>query len=521
MSPRNGQKKYCVEIMDTTLRDGEQTPGVAFTPAEKLGIVRLLINQLHVDRVEIGSAGVSDGEREAITGILAWAGRRFCKDRMEILGFADQGRSVDWICSVGGSVVNLLVKGSPHHCRIQLGKEPAQHREAVRREVLYALEKGLAVNVYLEDWTGGMAADFGYVYELVQSLADLDIKRFMLADTLGCATPERIALYMDWMNSAFPGKHFDFHGHNDYGLVTANSIAAVNKGAKGIHTSINGLGERAGNQSLSSLVVAIHDQTQYRTRIAEKSIQHASEVVQALSGKRFAWNTPVVGSDVFTQTCGVHADGDKKGNLYSNKLLPERFGRNRNYALGKLSGKASVEQNLEMLGLEDLEVDQRKKVLQEIVRLGDRKKQVTPADLPYIISNILRTPAGGRIQVADYHIESRMKGLPRATVTLRIDAVECTASSEGDGGYDAFVKVLRKELRKHGIVLPKLADYQVRIPPGGKTDALVETSICWELPGGGRLTTSGVDCDQMAAAIIATEKMLNLVVRRNGPPLQK
>ncbi|MBO5723366.1 MAG: 2-isopropylmalate synthase, partial [Lentisphaeria bacterium] len=401
----NGHRKYCVEIMDTTLRDGEQTPAVAFTPAEKLGIARLLINQLHVDRMEIGSARSSEGEKEAVTGILAWAKRRSCCDRMEILGFVDQGRSVEWIRSAGGQVINLLAKGSPHHCRVQLGKDPAEHRREVRQEVIRALEQDLAVNVYLEDWTGGMAADFGYVYELIHALEDLDVKRFMLADTLGCATPERIALYMDWMNSAFPGKHFDFHGHNDYGLVTANSIAAVNHGAMGIHTAINGLGERAGNQPLASLVVAVHDQTSFRTRIAEKAIQHASDVVQALSGKRFSWNMPVVGSDVFTQTCGVHADGDRKGDLYVNKLLPERFGRNRNYALGKLSGKASVEQNLEMLGLEDLGEEQRKKVLQEIVRLGDRKKQVTPADLPYIISNILRTPTSGRIQVVDYHIE--------------------------------------------------------------------------------------------------------------------
>ena len=512
MKMKNRNDRY-VEVMDTTLRDGEQTPGVAFTPAEKLGIVRLLINHLHVDRLEIGSARVSEGERQAIADILAWADHRSCAERMEILGFVDNGKSAHWIQDAGGRVLNLLAKGSERHCRIQLRKEPAQHRAEVCAEIENAAALGLSVNVYLEDWSNGMASSFPYVYEFFKALQDCPVERIMLPDTLGIMTPDRMTRYLDWIYSAFPDVRLDFHGHNDYGLVTANSLAAVRAGVSGIHTSINGLGERTGNQPLAELVVSVHDQTERRTRIAEKEIQHASEVVQALSGKRYSWNTPVVGSDVFTQTCGVHADGDKKGNLYMNDLLPERFGRNRNYALGKLSGKASLDQNLALFGIEELLPEQRNKVLQEIVRLGDRKKQVTPADLPFIISNVLRTPTSGRIQVVDYTIESRMKSLPKATVTLRIDGVEVVASGSGDGGYDAFVKVLRRELRKQGIQLPKLADYEVRIPPGGKTDALVETTICWELSAGRRLTTTGVDCDQMAAAIVATEKMLNLVVK--------
>ena len=510
-SNRNG--RY-VELMDTTLRDGEQTPGVAFTPAEKLGIVRLLINHLHVDRMEIGSARVSEGERTAITDILKWAEHRGCAERMEILGFVDGGKSAQWIRESGGHVLNLLAKGSEQHCRVQLRKEPEKHRSEVCTEIENAVKLGLSVNVYLEDWTNGMEHSFPYVYEFFKALAGCPVARIMLPDTLGIITPDKLTMYLEWIYSAFPDVKLDFHGHNDYGLVTANSLAAVRAGVSGIHTTINGLGERTGNQPLSQLVVTIHDHTDRRTRIAEKEIQHASEVVQALSGKRFGWNMPVVGSDVFTQTCGVHADGDKKGNLYMNKLLPERFGRNRNYALGKLSGKASLDQNLALFGIEELLPEQRQRVLDEIVRLGDRKKQVTPADLPFIISNVLRTPSSGRIQIVDYVVESRMTSPPKATVTLRIDGTEIKASGSGDGGYDAFVKVLRRELRKHGIQLPKLADYEVRIPPGGKTDALVENTIVWELSGGRRLTTTGVDSDQMHAAIIATQKMLNLVVKK-------
>ena len=280
-----------------------------------------------------------------------------------------------------------------------------------------------------------------------------------------------------------------------------------------MHVTVNGLGERTGNQSLEQLVVAIKDHTHRQTRIVEKQLQHASILVQTISGKRIAWNTPVVGSDVYTQTCGIHADGDKKGNLYANNLLPERFGRKRNYALGKLSGKASLEQNLVQMDLSELSEEVRKLVLQEIVRLGDKKKQVSPADLPFIIASVLHAPIKGRVAIKDYEVLSSSKRLPKATVTVVLDGVEYTGKGSGDGGYDAFVKTLRKLLRKQGITFPRLADYEVRIPPGGKTDALVETTITWEQPGGKPLVTTGVDSDQLSAAIVATEKMLDIVIK--------
>ena len=219
-SNRNG--RY-VEIMDTTLRDGEQTPGVAFTPAEKLGIVRLLINHLHLDRLEIGSARVSEGERKAITDILKWAEHRGCAERMEILGFVDNGKSAEWIRESGGHVMNLLAKGSERHCRVQLRKDPARHRAEVCAEIENAAKLGLTVNVYLEDWTNGMICSFPYVYEFFQALAGCPVARIMLPDTLGIITPDRLTMYLEWIYSAFPDVKLDFHGHNDYGLDDCTS----------------------------------------------------------------------------------------------------------------------------------------------------------------------------------------------------------------------------------------------------------------------------------------------------------
>ena len=507
------QNKYrYVEILDTTLRDGEQTPGVAFTPAEKLQMARFLLTKLKVDRLEIASARVSSGEAAGVRNIIEWAAKRGHLEQIEILGFVDDGKSINWICENGGKVINILAKGSQTHCEIQLRKTPLEHFTQVGNNIQMALDRGLKVNVYLEDWSNGMAKSPVYVFNFIEYLLQYNIERIMLPDTLGVLIPEKCAEYVKWLTAMFPDIKFDFHGHNDYGLVTANSWAAVKNGVSGIHTTINGMGERTGNQPLSQLVVLLNDMSNFRCHVAEKQLKDASDLVQAVSGKRIAWNAPVVGGDVFTQTCGVHADGDKKGDLYANKLLPERFGRTRNYALGKLSGKASLEKNLESMDLE-LDDETRKKVLQEIIRLGDKKKNVTPADLPFIIAAVLRTPLSTKVKILDYNIESRHGVTPRALVKMQYHEQFIEAESNGDGGYDAFMKSVRKALKSLNISVPKLRDYEVRIPPGGKTDALVETTITWEAENGGRgLITTGVDSDQLVAAITATEKMLNLVL---------
>lgn len=510
---KKSQERF-IEILDTTLRDGEQTPGVAFTPEEKLVIAKGLLNQMHIDRLEIGSARVSEGEKAALKEILQWGKSRGFPERMEILGFVDGGKSVDWITGLGGKVINLLAKGSERHCRGQLKKEPRQHFADVKREIEYARKAGLKVNLYLEDWSNGMRNSLSYVLTFLKELEGSGIEHLMLPDTLGILAPDEVELYISWVSRISGELRLDFHAHNDYGMATANSLAAVKAGVNGIHTTINGLGERAGNLSLEQFVAALHDHTEKQTRVPEKMLKEASDTLQAISGKRCSWNSPIVGSDVFTQTCGVHADGDKKGNLYMNELLPERFGRTRDYALGKLSGKASIDRNADELGIEKLDPEVRSKVLQEVVRLGDKKKQLSSADLPFILAGVLHSPVKGRIEIMDYQVETRMGKSPRSQLSLKVDGVLYCEKAFGNGGYDAFMKALRKLLRKLKIQFPKLADYEVRIPPGGKTDAIVETTISWILPGGKILKTVGVDCDQIAAAVSATEKMLNIVIRQ-------
>ncbi len=506
-----------IEVMDTTLRDGEQTPDVAYTPAEKLQIARMLLSEVRVDRIEIASTRVSEGERQAARRVASWARRQKLLPKVEILGYCDGKDSVDWIAGVGGRVLNLLVKGSERHCREQLGLTPETLRKRVSQTIAYARGRRQHVNVYLEDWSNGVRESFDYVFALVQLLTELPVERVYLPDTLGILDPDDVHHYVSLMTRTWPQVHFEFHAHDDYGLATANCLAAVRAGVLGIHTSVNGMGERTGNTRLAELVAALHDHTTFRTGVEESRLEAVSRLVETFSGKFVAANAPIVGRDVFTQTAGIHADGDAKGGLYASALAPQRFGRERRYALGKLSGKASLDHNLRALGIE-LSDKAHQLVLQRIVELGDKKHTVVPEDLPYIIADVLKRPAERPVRVESYRVEIGSDELPRAEVEVSVRGERARARASGDGGYDAFMHALRKAVRRFGLQVPRLDDFRVRIPPGGRTGALVETVITWRLddPGEDTFTTLGVDSDQLAAAVIATEKMLNAVATRGG-----
>lgn len=497
-----------VSIMDTTLRDGEQTSGVAFTASEKLSVARMLLEDVKVDRIEIASARVSEGERKAAEQILDWARNAGRELQVETLGFIDDKASVDWVVSAGGKVINLLAKGSVKHLEGQLMQTPEQHLDNIRSSIVHAKSRGLEVNLYLEDWSNGMRDSKDYVFFLINQLKSEPVNRFMLPDTLGILTPEETHNFCHEITEKFPELKFDFHAHNDYDLAVANVMSAIRAGISCVHTTVNGLGERAGNAVLSSVIAACKDHLEVDFLIDESRLYRVSKVVESFSGQRIPSNKPLIGDNVFTQTCGVHADGDSKGQLYFNKLMPERFGRTRKYALGKTSGKANIRKNLEELGI-SLSDDALKKVTQKVIELGDKKENVTLEDLPYIVSDVLEWETIEEIVKVKNYSLTHTKGLkPVASVSVVIDGKTFEESANGDGQYDAFMNALKSIYLKNGLELPGLIDYSVSIPPGGKTDALVETTITWN--GEREFKTRGIDTDQTFAAIKATEKMLNI-----------
>lgn len=500
-----------IEIMDTTLRDGEQTSGVSFSASEKLTIAQLLLTELKVDRIEIASARVSEGEFQAVKKITSWAAQAGFLDRVEVLTFVDGGTSVQWMLDAGAKVMNLLTKGSLNHLQHQLKKTPEQHFAEIQATIELANSKGLSVNVYLEDWSNGMRNSKEYVLRYLDFITQLPVKRVLLPDTLGVLTYWETGEYIKELVSRYPNTHFDFHAHNDYDLGTANALEAVRNGIHGLHLTVNGMGERAGNAPLASVIAVLNDyQKDVKTSVCEKSLYSVSKLVETFSGFRIPANKPVVGENVFTQTAGIHADGDKKNNLYFNELMPERFGRERKYALGKTSGKANIENNLAALGIQLSDSD-LKKVTQRIIELGDRKEVVTQNDLPYIISDVLDSDAiEERVQVLNYVLTHSKDLRPSVTLKISVDGEIFEEHSQGDGQYDAFMHALAIIFEKNGQKLAQLTDYAVRIPPGGESDALCETIITWN-HGGKELITRGLDCDQTVSAIKATQKMLNLI----------
>ncbi|MDA0200243.1 MAG: 2-isopropylmalate synthase [Bacteroidetes bacterium] len=503
-------EKRTIEIMDTTLRDGEQTSGVSFSIAEKLTLSQLLLEELKVDRIEIASARVSEGELQSVKEVSQWAKDKGHQEKIEILTFVDGGSSIDWMLQTGTKVQNLLTKGSLNHLKHQLKKTPDQHFKAIETHVSDAHKEGINTNVYLEDWSNGMRNSSDYVKEYLSFLSTQPIKRVLLPDTLGVMTYYETFSFVSEVVQNFPNLHFDFHGHNDYDLSVANAMEAVRAGCHGLHLTVNGMGERAGNTPMASTVATLKDfLPEVEININESSLYKVSKLVATFTGFRIPANKPIVGQNVFTQTAGIHADGDKKKNLYFNDLLPERFGRTREYALGKTSGKANIQKNLQKLGL-TLNDEEVKKVTQRIIELGDKKEIVTTEDLPYIISDVLNSNTEQKVKVNSY-VLTHAKGLkPNTVVSLDMEGEILEEIAAGDGQFDAFMNAIKKIYKKKKMILPQLTDYAVRIPPGSNSDALCETLITWK-NGGKEFITRGLDSDQTVSAIKATEKMLNII----------
>ena len=498
-----------IEIMDTTLRDGEQTSGVSYSPKEKLTIAKLLIEELNIDRIEVASARVSDGELDSVKQITNWANKNNKIKKIEVLTFLDKGKSINWLLKSGCVVQNLLTKGSLNHLKHQLKKTPSDHFKDVEEIIQTAEKNSIETNVYLEDWSNGMKNSREFVMDFLNFLYSQKIKRILLPDTLGILTHYETFEFLSEIKTKFPDFHIDFHGHNDYDLSVGNSMEAIRAGCDGLHLTINGMGERAGNTPLSSAVAAIKDfLPNIKINVDEKNLFKASKLISTFSGQTVSSNKPIVGENVFTQTAGVHADGDNKKNLYYNNLKPSRFGRKRKYALGKTSGKANIKKNLDELGIK-INDEELGIVTSKVIELGDKKEKVTIEDLPYIISDVLDYPEKKKNIIIESYVLTHAKTLrPSASLSLIINNKLFQESCSGDGQFDAFMNALKKIYSNQKRYLPKLIDYAVRIPPGSDSDAFCETTITWDT-GSKKFKTRGLDTDQTVAAIKATEKMLN------------
>ncbi len=496
-------KKQKIELMDSTLRDGEQTAGVSFNPKEKESLAHALY-EAGIRRIEMASACASTGDLKAIKNTKKSFKNAGYKNPMECLSFILKPH-IDWIKESGATTANLLVKSSEAHITQLKGKTPETHIQDVLEITDYAKENCLKVNAYLEHFSYGMQHSRQYIYDLLHRLSKAKIERIMLADTMGILSPGQTKKYIKDLTKRFPKTRFDIHAHNDYGLAAANTLEAIKHGCTGAHVTINGLGERAGNAALETVAVALKDFEGIET-INENKLIELSKLTEILSGIKIEHNHPIIGKNSHIHKAGVHTHGAQKG-LYTNPILEKnRFNRTVSYDLGKLSGKASVYGELEKMGIKNPDPKTVTQLVGEIKALSENKNIITTNDLLllYLQKTSKDTTGYSLEKITLKKTYRNTKSRAEAEVTLETNSTTTTQKATGGGGFDAIANAVKKITGK----TLKLKDYNVTIPPGDGTSSLVDTAIEWQ-HNKKTLKTRGIHTDQDIAATFAMLKAIN------------
>ncbi|MBR5953962.1 MAG: 2-isopropylmalate synthase [Methanobrevibacter sp.] len=486
-----------IKILDTTLRDGEQTPGASLTPSEKLKIATKL-DEIGVDYIEAGSAITSEGERESIKGIT---GQGF---NAEILSFSrpltiDIDYCLD--CDVDG--VNLVVPTSDLHVFDKLKKSRDELIEMSNDAVDYCKDHGLAVEISAED---ASRSDIDFLKSVYVNAIEHGADRICVCDTVGILTPDTsFELFSKLSDIDVP---IACHCHNDFGLAVANTLSAIKGGATEIHTTINGIGERAGNTSFEECVVSIDRLLpQFSTNIKINEIYDVSKLVARTTGVYIQPNKAIVGENAFAHESGIHSDGIIKNSATYEPMTPELVGRKRKFVIGKHMGTHGLDSRLKELGLNVNKI-QLQQICNDIKDLADKGKTVTDVDLQAIADNVLEINHEDRIKLDEVTIVSGNKVMPTASVKVTIDDEEILNAGVGVGPVDAAINALKTlELFKD----VDLIEYHVDAITGG-TDAFIDVII--KLQQGDKMVSArGTEPDIINASVKAYIAGVNRLLR--------
>ncbi len=487
-----------VRVFDTTLRDGEQTPGVSLSVEQKVMIADAL-DKLGVDVIEAGTAIASEGDFEAIKEISS----RGLK--AEICSFARiKKEDIDAAADANADSIFMVAPSSDLHMN---AKFPGKGRDYVVEKsveaIEYAKERGLIVEFGAED---ASRADFGFVLELFDAAIDAGADRLTFADTVGVMTPERSEDVIKKLKERY-SIPIAIHCHDDFGLATANTVFAVKAGADEFHGTINGIGERAGNAAIEEVVIALEFLYGIKTRINKERLYDTSKLVEKLTRIIVPPNKPIVGENAFAHESGIHTSALLRDAKTYEPISPEVVGRKRVIVLGKHAGRASVEAIMKELGYKATP-EQMKEILARIKEIGDRGKRVTDADVRTIIETVLQIRREKRVVLEDLAIFSGMKTTPMASVKLRINGEEKVEAAVGVGPVDAAINAIRKAVKDFADI--KLVSYHVDAITGG-TDALVDVVV--QLKRGNRIVTArGARTDIIMASVEAFIEGLNMLI---------
>ena len=494
------QKIY---IFDTTLRDGEQTPGVALTVDEKIQIAQKL-NNLGVDKIEVGFPASSKGEIESAKKIKS-------RDLdSTLVGLSRSlARDIDAVLDADLDYVHTFIGTSPLHRDFKLKMSKEKIIETAVAGVEYAKDHGLTVEFSAEDAT---RTERDFLFEIFDEVVGAGADFLDVPDTVGVLTPivthELITDIKD--NFSTP---ISVHFHNDFGLATANSLTALECGADQAHVTINGLGERTGNCSLEELVMTLKSAYGVDLGLDTTRLYSLSNLVGRLTGVKMPVNKPIVGDNAFAHESGIHVHGILNNASTYEPMSPEMVGHSRRIVLGKHTGANALKSKLKEYHI-DLNEDQFCKVFDEIKSLGDSGKCVTDDDLVAIAITELSSARETPIVIKGLSISMGANVSPTATVKLEIDGEEKETASTGVGPVDAAITAIRELIR--GTMDIELEEYNLQAITGG-TDALAEVFVITSDPEGNRSTGRSTNQDIVMASILAVLDSINklLLIKRS------
>jgi len=456
-----------VRIFDTTLRDGEQSPGVALSPENKLNIAKKL-DELGVDAIETGFPIISDGEQTAVKMITQ------ANLSAELCGLARTNqRDIDAVVDCGLKYVHTFIATSDIHLQHKLHLSQDQALEKAVESVEYAKSRGLQVEFSAEDAT---RTDRGFLKKIFTAVTKAGADRIDIPDTVGYSTPQYIAeITRDAIEATkLP---ISMHCHNDFGLAVANAISGIQAGAQCAHVTINGIGERSGKASFEELVMALQclkfDQS-WETNIKTELLYETSKYVSKLAGMPVQPNKAIIGENAFGHESGIHTHGVLSNPLTYEPISPEIVGRNRWLQVGKHAGAHGINAMLEEYGVQP-DKDQLKQILAKVKSIGDQGKHVTDVELLSISNEVMGDSKLKRlVQLTGFSVSTGMGNMPHAFVKLNIDGEEHSATDYGVGPVDASLNAIQKITGKISEI--RIKDYNLASISGGST-ALCEVTI--------------------------------------------
>jgi len=491
-----------VRIFDTTLRDGEQTPGIALTPEQKLAIAQKL-DELGVDAIEAGFPIISDGERKAVKDIA------HANLKAEICGLArTEKKDIDAAVAAGLKYIHTFIATSDIHLKYKLNLTREQAVAKAIEAVEYAKSLGLQVEFSAEDAT---RTDREFLKKVFKSVTEAGADRIDIPDTVGYSTPQYIAAIT---KDAIDATHLpvSVHCHNDFGLAVANAISAIQAGAQCAHVTINGIGERAGNASLEEFVMALQClqfDKKFETNINTRLIYETSRYVSKIVGVQVQPNKAIVGENAFGHESGIHTHGVLSNPLTYEPISPELVGRTRWFQVGKHAGTHGIAAMLEEYGIQPSR-EQTREILERVKKLGDQGKHVTDVELLSISGEVMHQEGLKRlVHLTGFSVSTGMGNMPYAFVKLNVEGKDFIGTDYGVGPVDASINAIQKITGETSKV--RIKEYKLDSISGG-SEALCEVTIKVEDAYGNQASAKSIGEDIVITSVQAMIDGINRIM---------